>query len=229
MTKVLVDGDIVAYRAAYFGEGKSDEDTWDKADDVLEFIFENTMFSAEGTNYEVYLTGTGNFRHDIDPEYKANRRGKEKPEYLQSARDYLVEVYGATIIDGQEADDAIAIRATELGPETVIASVDKDFLQVPCKHYNFGRGEWAEVTPHEGLLFFYKQVLTGDTADNVIGLRGIGPVKAGKIMDGAEDENEMFRRCVEAYDGDIERVIKNAQLLWLRREEDQIWQPPEAD
>ena len=229
MSKLLIDGDIVAYRAAYSAEGKTIEDAEDKVDEVMDFIFENTIFGISESLYEVFLTGKGNFRHGYDKEYKANRKDKAKPEFLDASRDYLVECYQATIINGQEADDAIAIRATELGPDAVIASIDKDFMQVPCKHYNFGRGEWYTVTPEEGLLFFYKQVLTGDRQDNVIGLKGIGPVKAGKIMEGAETEQEMFRRCVEAYDGDLERVIRNARMLWLRREEDQIWQPPEAD
>jgi 5'-3' exonuclease len=70
------------------------------------------------------------------------------------------------------------------------------------------------------------QILTGDSADNIIGLKGIGPVKAEKILEGAVDECEMYQRCVEAYDGVEERVIENAHLLFLRRHEGQIWKPP---
>ena len=221
---VLIDGDIIAYRAAYYAEDKEAEDAEDKADDLLDWILQNTTF--DGQPYEVYLTGKSNFRYDINPDYKAHRTG-EKPIWLQHVRDYLVEHWGAVVSEGEEADDMISIRATELGPSSVVASVDKDFLQLPCRHYNFGKGEWTTVEKFDGLKFFYSQVLTGDRADNVIGLYGIGPVKAMKKLDGAETEVDLFNRCVEAYDGDVDKVIDNAQLLWLRRYKDEIWQPPE--
>ena len=76
-------------------------------------------------------------------------------------------------------------------------------------------------------MFFYTQILTGDTADNIIGLYGIGPVKAKKILAGAETEQELFDRCVAQYDGDVDKVVQNARLLWLRRKEGQLWEPPE--
>lgn len=221
---VLIDGDIVAYRAAFYAEDKEAEDAEDKVDDVMEWILQETTF--DGIPYEVFLTGGGNFRYDISQSYKANRTG-EKPLWLAHVRDYMIEHWGAVVSDGEEADDLIAIRATELGPHTVVASVDKDFLQIPCRHYNFGKGEWATVEKFDGLKFFYSQVLTGDRADNVIGLYRVGPVKAAKILDGAETEMDLFNRCVEAYDGDVDKVIENARLLWLRRYKDEIWQPPE--
>ena len=38
----------------------------------------------------------------------------------------------------------------------------------------------------------------------------------------------MYQCCVEAYEGNEERVIENARLLWLRRYDDEpLWIPPE--
>ena len=82
------------------------------------------------------------------------------------------------------------------------------------------------ITEAEGLLRLYMQILTGDTADNIIGLRGIGNVKAKKMLEDAADETEMFQRCVESYDGNEDRVVENAHLLFLRRHEGQTWTPP---
>ena len=53
-------------------------------------------------------------------------------------------------------------------------------------------------------------------------------MKAEKLLDGATTEQEMYERCISAYNGDIDRVIENARLLWLRREEGQLWEPPVA-
>ena len=150
----------------------------------------------------------------------------EKPRHLQHVRDYLVDKFEATISNGEEADDLISKEATRLGPDTVVASIDKDMLQIPCRHFNFSKNEWTTVSEWEGLKFFYTQILTGDRADNIVGLFRVGPVKAGKILSEATTEEDLWEACVKAYDGDTDRVLENARLLWLRRVEDELWEPP---
>ena len=225
---VLIDGDIVAYRAAYSTEGGHADDVADKVDELMDYILDATTF--DGSPFKVYLTGDGNFRYDVavTVPYKGNRKDTKKPEFLPDARDYLVEDYGAVVSSGEEADDLIAIEATKLGPHTIIASVDKDFLQVPCIHYNTNKQTFTEQDELSATRFFYTQILTGDRADNIQGLHRVGPVKAAMILGESTDEVEMYNKCVEAYDGDVDRVIENARLLWLRREEGQLWHPPEA-
>ena len=225
---VLIDGDIVAYRAAYSTEGGHADDVADKVDELMDYILDATTF--DGSPFKVYLTGDGNFRYDVavTVPYKGNRKDTKKPEFLPDARDYLVEDYGAVVSSGEEADDLIAIEATRLGPHTIIASVDKDFLQVPCVHYNTNKQTFTEQDELSATRFFYTQILTGDRADNIQGLHRVGPVKAAMILGESTDEVEMYNKCVEAYEGNVDRVIENARLLWLRREEGQLWHPPEA-
>tara|TARA_B110000858_G_scaffold198522_1_gene266161 strand:- start:801 stop:1487 length:687 start_codon:yes stop_codon:yes gene_type:complete len=227
--KVLIDGDILTYRAAFSCEDQPLEDACDKIDMLVETIMEATCFDPLDDNYEMFITGKGNFRSDVQPTYKQNRSGKPKPQHLQGLREYLIEAYDANVSVGEEADDVITIRATELGPNAIIASIDKDFLQVPCWHYNLNRDTLVNVTEFEGLQFFYGQILTGDTADNVFGLKGIGPVKSTKMLDSATTEQELYEICVEAYDGDTRKVTENGRLLWLRRQEGELWQPPEVN
>lgn len=224
---LLIDGDIIAYRAAFSTEDETPEDAEEKVDELLGYLLEDLTF--DGRPREVFLTGSGNFRYDIAVsfEYKGNRRDTAKPEHLDHIRDYMVQHWDAVVSSGEEADDLIAIRATQTYPYGMIVSVDKDFDQVPGWHYNPRRRDMYWVDEKDGIKFFYTQVLTGDTADNIIGLRGIGPVKAGRILSEVETEQEMYKACIEAYAGDVDRVIENARLLWLRREENQIWQPPE--
>jgi DNA polymerase-1 len=128
--------------------------------------------------------------------------------------------------EGEEADDLIAIEATNLGPDTVIASIDKDFMQVPCRHYNFLKDQWAKVEEFEGLRFFYSQILTGDAVDNIIGLHRVGPKTAEKMLKDCKTEQELYEACVDAYGGDVDRVLENARLLWLRRYVGEMWTPP---
>ena len=228
MRKVLVDGDILAYRAAFATQDGTLEDAEEKVDVLLDFVLEETLDFVTPDQYEVYLTGSNNFRFDIAKShpYKGNRKATDKPKYLQHVREYLIKKFGAIVSEGEEADDLIAIEATRLGPDTIVASIDKDMLQIPCRHFNFNKKEWTTVDEWSGTLFFYTQILTGDDTDNIKGLYGIGPKKADKLLLGCTTEEELWKACVKAYDGDTERIIENARLLWLRREEGELWEPP---
>ena len=71
------------------------------------------------------------------------------------------------------------------------------------------------------------QFLVGDRIDNIIGVKGIGPVKARKLLED-KTEREMFEVCVEEL-GSEERAIENGILLYLQRKEGEIWSPPSED
>lgn len=227
--KVLIDGDIVAYRSAFATQDLLPKDAEEKFEILIDYILEQCLEFPRPDDYEIYLTGKTNFRHEIAKShvYKGNRKDAQKPIHLGHVRQYAIQKFGAIVSDGEEADDLIAIEATRNGHETIVASIDKDMLQIPCKHFNFGRNEWYDVDEWSGLKFFYKQILTGDAADNIIGLYKVGPVRAEKMLDGANTEQDMWQRCIAAYSNDRDRAIENARLLWLRRFEGQIWQPPD--
>lgn len=226
--QVLIDADPFAYRAVYSSEGKTIGGIVEKIDE----IFKQTFAAVQekfGNNffYKSYLTGSGNFRYEISDTYK-KQRPKEKPPLLSFARNYILESYDTEMAEGQEADDAIAIAATNHYPDAVIVSIDKDFRQVPCLLYNPMRNEWTNITEEDGLRFFYKQLLMGDRVDNIAGVWKIGNAKSDQILEGSTTELEMWKRCLEAYEGDYERAVMNGRLLWLRRKENQLWTPPEG-
>ena len=175
-------------------------------------------------SYECYLTGSNNFRYTVDSEYKANRRGKLAPRYRQDANGYLVTEFGARVTDGYESDDALGVAqmcATDPG-STIICSIDKDLKQIPGHHYNWRKNEFDFVTPLDGLRLFYRQLLTGDTTDNVPGVGGIGPVKSARLINDLTDEIDMFQ-VVQSMYTDQERLLKNAQLLYIWQKENDSW------
>ena len=228
MIEALVDGDIFCYRAAFSCEDASLEDAKDKLDDLLDYAISSVVWTLKGSEVKIFLTGEDNFRYDIakTAPYKGNRKDVEKPRHLAGLRDHLISSWDAEVSEGEEADDLIGIWATRVGPKVVVISVDKDMLQLPCVHYNPTKDTFTTVTEEEGLKFFYTQILTGDRADNIMGLKGIGPVKAGKILEGCVTEAELLTAVVAAYDGDTDLVLENGRLLWLRREEGQLWELP---
>jgi len=237
VTKALVDADIVAYRAAAGTEGQSPRDTEEKVDLLMNYIVGETIVFPTGDNLECYLTGKGNFRYDVakTAPYKGNRTNVPKPSNLPEARAWLQHKWGAIISEGEEADDLIGIASARGDPETtVVCTIDKDMMQLQGWNFNFVKNEWTYNTKKSGNKFFYTQILTGDTADHILGLHRIGPKKAEKMLEGLTTEKELYDRCIEAYrdhpheKGDpYERVLENARLLWLRRYEGQWWEPPE--
>jgi 5'-3' exonuclease len=221
----LIDGDVVAYRVAFATQDKHKSEVPKKIDDLMDHVlFNTTPFFLNG-NYSVYLTGDGNFRYDIDETYKGNRTGN-RPDYLPIARNHLVVSYGAEVIDGKEADDAIATHAASLNYKCTVASIDKDFLQLPCQFYNITKGSQVTVSEFDAMHFFYAQCMEGDRVDNVKGVSGIGPKKAHKLLEGSTTAPEMWDVVVKAFDGDEQEAIKTARLLWLQREENELWEPP---
>lgn len=223
----LVDADVVAYRIAY---GCNDDPEKLAIAKAAEFLEDLVFTFANADDCEGYLTGKDNFRHELTKtvQYKANRVA-EKPKHLGVIRDYMIKAWAFSVQERQEADDAISIRAYALNEEDyIICSIDKDLNNCRGWHYDFNKNQKYFVTEEEAIKNFYTQVLTGDRVDNVPGLAGIGPKKAEKILKDCVTEDQLFTAVLKAYDGDIDRMTEMAQLLWLRRKEDEIWQPPKT-
>jgi hypothetical protein len=137
---------------------------------------------------------------------------------------------------------------------TVIATRDKDLNTVPGWHFIWwlkgGKDRDGNVVPEEKRLVekgeaywvtvieafrnFYKQMLMGDTADNIKGLYNIGAKSAWvKQLDDINDEEEMYDHVEEKYkkyygnyaDKFIHEV---GNLLHMQRRRNDEWLPPHA-
>ena len=181
MALVLIDADSIYFQASY--RLKKNE-VRKKIDEVMADI-EGKSFMADQM---VAVKGKGNFRKDLYPDYKGNRNRDYEPEHaaaLNYGHQYMIDKYNAVMADGMEADDLVCIwayEAREAEEDFLIAGIDKDLKQIPGHHYNFNKQEFDFVdddTAHYNLMV---QCLTGDSGDNIPGLRGIGPAKAKRIL-----------------------------------------------
>ena len=94
MKIVLIDGDEVAYKAAFVSEVpiKWDEDTWtlhSSETDMIDSIETLIGQALKDTYCEmtyVALSGRNNFRLDVYPEYKASRIAHAGPSTRESGR-----------------------------------------------------------------------------------------------------------------------------------------------
>ena len=224
MITALIDADSLIY-AVGFSSNDTEEPI---AVSRLEATMVELCMELDCEDYKGFLTGKGNFRNSIavTVPYKGQRVA-DKPIHYQALRDHLVNSWGFEVVQGIEADDAVGIAAYAVPEdESIMVHIDKDLNQFRGWHYNYRKKEKYYISEFEGLKSFYTQILTGDRIDNIVGLKGIGPVKAKRILEECSNENELYQAVLKAYEGDQQRVLENGQLLWLQREANQVWQPP---
>lgn len=214
----LLDGDLILFRCAASAENDPVDIAIHRAEELLDLLITKT----EATEYKFFISGDGNFRKEIYPEYKGNRTA-EKPKHLLDLREWAITKANAEVSQHQlETDDYLGIyQATE---GTTIVSLDKDLLQIPGKHYRWAiaTAKWSKPeqyitqTDLEGLRLFYEQCLKGDVSDNVKGVKGVGEKGATKLLAPCTTEREMIDVCLEQYNSE-EEFLMNAQCLYILR------------
>lgn len=142
-------------------------------------------------------SGRHTFRLDMYPQYKANR--ESIPDDLRQQMPLMTAACGAFGVPtlaqpGYEADDLIASYSYALsnrGYKVRIIGIDKDLLQLlsdkvevydPIKSKIITKEDVRKkygVLPSQMIDF---QALVGDSADNIPGVAGVGPVTAAKLL-----------------------------------------------
>ncbi len=212
----LIDGDVLVYEIGFACEyGKEEIPSFEYVKEVLDNRIRQICEEVEATSPPVlFLTGKGNFRETlaVTKPYKGTRVA-EKPYHYANIKAYLQASYGATLVEGYEADDALAMAQTS---KTIICSRDKDLRMVEGWHFSWECGKQPQVGPYKtdrvgklsvlpkkvmgyGLSFFYFQLLTGDSVDNIPGCKGIGPKKAVDLLAHLTDPLEMEQVCWDTY------------------------------
>jgi hypothetical protein len=196
-------------------------------------------------DYQIYLTGPNNYRKDVATilPYKGNRADTRRPFHLQNCREYLIDQWTAEVTEGEEADDVLGIEQYKdfqrCGDEkvslqktnTCICTRDKDLDMIPGWHYNWDTNKQYWVTGVESQRNFFSQLLQGDSTDNILGLFGVGKAsKLIKTVHQMSDSAEMFSFVAQEYYKRYgtyweQFLVENARLLWIRRFEDELWEP----
>lgn len=180
--------------------------------------------------------------------YKAGRAAK--PHHLSYIRELLAERYGAEEIKGFEADDALGMYA---GKDTILSHIDKDIDMIGgCWHYNHVSGDIYYVPDGlgtlefdniknkvigRGTIFFYIQMLTGDSIDNIPGCKNpekahhakppnFSAKEAYKLLNNVASEDVAWNYVALQFqhtykDRWVEAVQEIADLLWICRSKDE--------
>lgn len=193
---------------------------------------------------QVYLSDPDHptFRHDLATirPYKGNRT-EEKPTHLGAAKDYLLGVWGAKTALKVEADDLLGIEVTSDPENTILCSCDKDLNQIAGYHYDFTTKNRYQVSELYARRMFYRQLLTGDSTDNIVGIPKVGAKTAQSALKGLESDDELLEACMDMYanawaKGLFEELTpmewediltENARLVYiLRKGLDERWEIP---
>ena len=203
------------------------------------FGFFRTFFSLFNTYKPSFFAVamdslTPTFRHEQYPEYKATR--DKTPEELHNQVpliEEILEALGVPIlrVNGYEADDIMATLAEqcrEIKRPCFIISGDKDLLQLvqgDVKMLHTEKGEYFEVdreAVHEKWGIYPEQVLdylalTGDSADNIPGVKGIGPKTAVSLLEKYETLDNIYAHLDELTAGQKKKLEENRENAYMSK------------
>lgn len=179
----------------------------------------------------------GNFRHEIYPQYKANR--DSTPEDILTAVPYIKQILEAMRIPvieipGYEADDVIgtlSIKAAAEGFEVFMVTPDKDFGQLIrpkvkiYKQRNGGEGieiiGREQITEHYGIDDPCRVIdilaLWGDASDNIPGVPGIGEKSAIKLIGEFGTVENLLRHTDQLKGKQRENIEANRDQIMLAK------------
>lgn len=233
---MLVDGTSVMYRSYYKILAQLQHGQLEHADgngdwvltifkalslllDMLEFLPSHVamVFDHDG------LT----FRHMLYPAYKSNRTST--PDTIVQGMQYLkasIKAMSIKVIEvpGVEADDAIgtlAVNSVSAGYKVRVVSPDKDFFQILSPSLRLlrisprGSGMVSfgveDFVKRYGALkpsqFVDVVALSGDKADNIPGVEGIGDVNAVKLITKFGSLENLLRSVDEVEDQRIKQAL----------------------
>lgn len=215
--------------------------------DMLKF-----MFLTNAEHVRVHLTAHDSLkanRHFVNAvkPYQGQRKGKAKPALLEPLRQAMADrsnwlpEFEVFYHRELEADDGMmhdAYYYKELG---VIRSEDKDLRMTPYPYWDIESGRlmqsesvgWLEMkyTPAgntkcigQGPVFFWAQMLMGDTADNIQGILRLDGQKCGAV--GAYNAlaprvylgiDNVANFVLDAYREIDQNPISEGFLLWMQR------------
>lgn len=248
-TLILIDGHALAYRC-YFALERTRMKTTDNVNTwavygFLKSIFDLLKHVQPDAIAVTFDKGRDTFRLKEYPEYKANRQsmpdslGEQLGLIIEGVKTLEIPIYQ---MSGYEADDLIGTitkRASELGHKSLILTGDQDSFQLISTEDSVSvlipsKGELIEFDRnkvHEKLGVWPEQIadykgLSGDSSDNIPGVKGVGEKTAVKLLEqfgsveGVYEHLEAIssKSVKQKLETDREMAFKSKHLATILRE-----------
>ena len=238
---LLIDGDLLCFQTAIAMQSKNPftgepEYDGELALRVLEQRIRTFMATFETGRLEFHFSCNrkDNWRRQLVSSYKMNREGKLSPIGLSSLISYVMSAYPYVKEGILEADDTLAMAATgKYKGNNIICSLDKDFLTINTKIWNWTKKVLKTQSKKDAFKFFIYQLIIGDSADNFKGIKGVGPKGAAKFLV-QQDKNlynvwEPLCELAAKKGHDEEYMIGQARMAYLLRDGDYNWDTQEIN
>lgn len=229
---------------------------------LVKQMIEGIIKATECSEYYLYLTKSNDeeaFRNKVATifPYKGNRWSLEKwqqvrdegkfplwyssrklpptptprPTYYKEIREYMLKHHPCREVAYIEADDYLTMLQSNK-KNTIACTIDKDNLQVAGLKYHFETKEIYEITEEEAIKNLYQQIIEGDNADNIPGLkffmrpRVCGPKKLEEFFKINKTEKEIkagieylwYTYSKEDYRPKFKEIVNEVgQLVYLWR------------
>jgi len=149
---------------------------------AVDGMFSKVMYQLKTKNYSAYIGEGKSFRVERSTilEYKGQRKDTLKPLHLEEVSNHLIKKYSPEVVTYYEADDRVVMDAYRNKDKCVIG-VDKDYFGCDVLFFNINQVDKG-IQDCSGLgslylnakggvkgigrMFFYHQVLSGDSSDN---------------------------------------------------------------
>lgn len=153
-----------------------------------------------------FVEGSGNVRKALSTTYKASRKKRGQPPLRGDVTRYVLNQYTSHEATNVETDDCVAVTWYKYHDkyDLIVASPDKDLRQLPCIYFDTYHDRdddkrMYKISKEESERFFWRQVLMGDSGDDVSGIHGIGEVKSKKIIPNSLSSSLMPRVVYREY------------------------------
>lgn len=149
-------------------------ESWDK-------YMINLKSKVNSSNLKCFITLGGSYRKLIAPSYKAQRKETDRPEHLYALQEFLLSNNVCFGKKGYEADDLV-LSCNRLHIDSLVVSNDKDIIYTFGERYNWTKDIFFSCTKEEEIKYLLSAMIVGDSADNVIGLKGRGEKYVEKLF-----------------------------------------------
>jgi len=237
---LLIDADLYLYRACASAEEEVNwgNDIWSLSTDlkVAKAKFQNLIQEwaekFETVDFVMCISDKDNFRKEIYPSYKGNRKGVRKPVGYKALVQWTRDTYVTHTEPFLEADDVMGILGTTPDSSTIIISDDKDMKTLPGRLFRPVTNESLTITQEQADNAWYLQCLTGDSTDGYAGMPGVGPKTAEKIL-GSKPTWETVLNAYVAKGMTREDALLQSRLARILRYDDwdqktstlHLWEP----
>lgn len=168
------------------------------------------------------------FRHKLDEAYKANRppMPDDLKEQIEPVKKFfqLIDIPEISLA-GYEADDVLGTFAEHFKHEVevYIVSGDKDFAQVvqdnvflldPFKNSVLDEKGIKAKYGVEASQFIDYLAIVGDTADNIPGVKGIGPKGAEKLLNEFTNLDEIYQNLETQTGATLKKLTEHKESAY---------------